>query len=125
MGKLQSARDELVAIESAQRCIKRFSDDKRTAPELSPATLTLDLKAKLNRPFTSSYSLILNQARLAYNENPELYRNEQKDNIFNEWKITFGPQIENQVLQEKDLQDLIHAGVEAWEPPEEKNNNNL
>lgn len=211
-GKLQSAQDELYAIQSAQRCIEYFSDNERTAADLSgqfqctpttvlnyiwlaintecpneqnklilkekliwtlfqiqrgfnivtggrgtdmpecptgaigllvrvicdeqekmpdseykaadpsPANLTLALKTALDRPFTSSYSLILKAARIEYGNDPQSYKQKQKDNITKAWKTTFMPLLNSGVLQEDTMREIIDTGVDAWEPPAEQDN---
>ncbi|WED44276.1 hypothetical protein [Legionella cardiaca] len=206
-GKLQSAQDELEAIQSAQRCVDYFIKNEKTAPDLSgqfqctpttvlnyiwlaiknecpneqnnnslkekliwtlfqiqrgfnivnggkgldmpecpsgaigllvrvicdeqekmpnseyraadpsPANLTLALKTALDRPFTSSYKLIVRSTRQKYNNDPQAYKNEQKENIAKAWKVSFAPLLTSGVLQEDNLNEIIDKGVDAWEPP--------
>jgi hypothetical protein len=211
-GKLQSAQDELDAVQAAQRCIEYFSANESTAPDLSrqfqcapttvlnyiwlaintecsneqnklalkekliwtlfqiqrgfnivnggggadmpecatgaigllvrvicdeqenmpeseyeaadpsPSNLALALKTALDRPFTSSYDMILKVLRLEYNNDPQSYKQKQIDNITKEWEITFRPLLDSGVLQAKAMKEIIIAGVGAWEPPAEQDN---
>jgi hypothetical protein len=212
-GKLQSARDELYAIQSAQRCIEYFSANEIAAPDLgsqfkctpttvlnyiwlaintecpnkqnklilkekliwtlfqiqrgynivndgrgadmpecpsgaigllvrvicdeqekmpnseykaadpSPANLALALKTALDRPFTSSYNRTMQAAvRISYRNDPQSYKQQQKDDITNAWRVTFMPLLNSGVLQRETMEEIIDAGVDAWEPPEEQHN---
>lgn len=212
-GKLQTARDELDAVESAQRCLAYFTHNKSTAHDLksqyqctpatvlnyvwlainkectnepdilslrekliwalfviqrgfnivndargldlpectggaigllvrvicdeqnempnsnynaadpSPANLTLALKTALDRPFTSSYSLILKIERMTYDIDPKSYKQRQKQNITKKWTVTFGSLLNSDVLQKDTMEKIIDAGVDAWEPPSKENTN--
>lgn len=99
---------------------EKMPDSEYEAADPSPANLTLALKTALDRPFISSHALMLQTARLDYNNNPESYRQKQKDDIADVWKITFQPLLKSGVLQEHAMRELIDAGVDAWEPPEQE-----
>ncbi len=93
-------------------------DSEYKAPDPSPANLSLALKSTLDRPFISSY-LMMSSSRLKYNNDPLSYKQERKENISKIWKTTFSPLLTSGALQEGTLNEIIDAGVDAWEPPSE------
>ena len=99
---------------------EKMPDSEYKAADPSPANLTLALKTALDRPFTSSYDFIIRTSRLNYSNNPQSYKQEQKDGIIKTWKITFAPLLNSGVLQEDALKEIIDAGIDAWEPPSEQ-----
>lgn len=102
----------------------KMPDSEYKAADPSPANLTLALKTVLDRPFTSSYSLMLTAARLEYGNDPQSYKQKQKENITKTWKVTFMPLLNSGILQEDAMKEIIEVGVDAWEPPSEQDNTN-
>ena len=101
---------------------EKMPDSEYKAPDPSPANLTLALKTALDRPFTSSYSLIIKAVRQEYEIAPGTYKQKQKENILKSWKVAFEPLLNSGVLQENTMKEIIEVGVNDWEPPEEPNN---
>ncbi|MDQ5884413.1 MAG: hypothetical protein QG556_752 [Pseudomonadota bacterium] len=91
------------------------SEYKAGDPTLS--NLSLALKNKLDEPFKSSSSFTTQLTRKSYSQNPPAYKQKVKENITQSWKLMFQPLIESGAMQSEDMQALIDAGIEDWEPP--------
>lgn len=98
---------------------EKMPDSQYKADDTSPANLSLSLETALNRPFKSSYRIIAEAARSKYNNDPEAYKKEQKDNITKAWLSIFSPLIEPDFLKRDVIISIIDNGIEAWEPPAE------
>ena len=96
----------------------KMPDSEYDAEDPSPANLSLALKAALDRPFSSSYEQI--ERRIAFENDPDGYRQKEKGKIIKSWTVTFWSLIQNRALDETKMKAIIDAGVEAWEPPEEQ-----
>lgn len=59
-----------------------------------------------------------------YGNDPQSYKQKQKNNITNVWKINFRPLLNSGIFQENAMKALIDAGVDAWEPPSEQEKTN-
>lgn len=98
----------------------KMPNSEYTASDPSPANLSLALKTALDRPFTSSSDFIIKDLRRNYEDNPESYKQKQKDDIIKTWEITFSPLIDSGVLRKDILEGIIDAGIDSWEPPPEQ-----
>lgn len=101
---------------------EKMPDSEYKAADPSPANLALALKTALDRPFNSSYSIMIKAARIKYGNDSQAYKQKQKDTITKAWKVTFMPLLNSGVLQEEAMKEIIDAGVDGWAPPAEQDN---
>jgi len=96
---------------------ERMPASPYAAGDPSPANLSLALKSVLDRPFQSSFTMVVSALRRQYSVDSVKYKEEQKKEISEEWKQTYAPLFKAKVMREDEMDALIEAGVEAWEPP--------
>lgn len=87
------------------------------AADPNPTNLSGALKIALDRPFTSSYAVIMKTSRKKYEKDKVAYKQEQKDNIMKTWKSTYSTLLNSGVLKTSKLEEIIDEGLNDWEPP--------
>jgi len=92
---------------------------KYTATDPNPTNLSAALKVNLDNQFSSYNQITRNLEHATYAQDPVAYKEAKKKNIKATWLHTYAPLIESGQLSEKNMDELINAGVDAWEPPPE------
>ena len=101
----------------------RMPGSTYVALDPTPANLTEVLKVALDRPFTSQSGMIILLTKGAYARDPDKYKAAKKAEVKDLWKQTyaglFKPAAKGKkpIISEKEIDQLIEAGVDAWEPP--------